>query len=135
MPNSVTINALQALPENWDPDHITHRFLALEGITNASIEITFLSDSEIHQINRQHLAHDYPTDVITFVLATDPLMVDIYISCDTAACNADIAGHGLADELSILIAHGVLHATGYDDDTPEAKLAMFARQDQLVAAL
>ena len=42
-----------------------------------------MTDDEIHQLNREHLAHDYPTDIITFDASSDACIVgDCYIASD-----------------------------------------------------
>ena len=42
--------------------------LADENITSAEISVALVDDAEIRRINRDFLRHDYPTDVISFVL-------------------------------------------------------------------
>src|SRR5690242_11162048 len=40
-----------------------------EAVGAASISIALVDDPTIHRINREHLEHDWPTDVISFVLS------------------------------------------------------------------
>jgi probable rRNA maturation factor len=42
--------------------------LAIEQVSSAVLSISLVDDSAIHVINRDHLQHDYPTDVISFQL-------------------------------------------------------------------
>ena len=42
--------------------------LAIEQVSSAVLSISIVDDSAIHVINRDHLQHDYPTDVISFQL-------------------------------------------------------------------
>jgi len=42
--------------------------LRLEGVESAVLSVSIVDNNAIHQINRDHLQHDYPTDVISFQL-------------------------------------------------------------------
>src|SRR5437763_1488636 len=50
---------------------LSRRVLEGEGIARASISIALVGDATIHEVNRRHLGHDCPTDVISFRLS-DP---------------------------------------------------------------
>ena len=45
------------------------------------------------------------------------MLGDIVISVETAARQAEERGHGLRDEMRVLLVHGVLHLLGYDHET------------------
>ena len=47
------------------------------------------------------------------------ILGDVVISVETAARQAAERGRSLDDELSLLVAHGILHLLGYDDETEE----------------
>src|SRR3954451_21376379 len=47
------------------------RVLEGEGVERASLSIALVDDATIHAVNRRYLAHDSPTDVISFLLS-DP---------------------------------------------------------------
>jgi probable rRNA maturation factor len=59
---------------------------------------------------------------------------DIAISRDAVARQASQAGHGPAWELAYLLAHGVLHLVGYDDQTDAGYQAMVAHQEAILEA-
>ncbi|MGB0069705.1 MAG: rRNA maturation RNAse YbeY, partial [Isosphaeraceae bacterium] len=40
-----------------------------EGIEHATISVALVDNATIRRINRKHLAHDWPTDVISFTLS------------------------------------------------------------------
>lgn len=42
--------------------------LAIEQVSSAVLSISIVDNAAIHAINRDHLQHDYPTDVISFQL-------------------------------------------------------------------
>jgi len=95
-----------------------------ESVEAADICIILLNDDKIHEMNREFLQHDYPTDVITFPLEQTPLEGEIYISIDTAAEQAKEYKVSITKELMRLAVHGTLHLIGYDDSTDEERARM-----------
>jgi probable rRNA maturation factor len=97
----------------------------------ASISIALVDDATIHAINRLHLDHDWPTDVITFPLSerNDPeLAGELIISAETALDSARERGIDPGDELALYIVHGLLHLCGYDDTTDAERARMRDRE-------
>jgi probable rRNA maturation factor len=101
-----------------------------EKIKRAEINVVLVSDQELLEMNRQHLQHDYFTDVITFPLEASPLEGEIYISIDRAREQAGEYGVGLYVEVRRLAIHGTLHLTGYDDRTTEERQRMRDLEDR-----
>jgi len=69
---------------------------------------------------------DKPTDVLSFppVLGlADGFAGDVAISADIAAQNARRLGHSAAEEIKILVLHGVLHLAGYDHEHDHGEMA------------
>ncbi len=95
-----------------------------EKLEEVEMRIIYDTDGAIHELNREYLGHDYPTDVITFPLEERPLEGEVYISADTAAHQAEDYNESLTDVLVRLAVHGALHLAGYDDDTEEKKNRM-----------
>lgn len=82
------------------------------------------SDSELRRLNRQFLKKDYATDVLSFpALPGSDTLGDIAISVDRAASQASEYGHSVADEVRILMLHGVLHLVGYDHERDSGRMA------------
>ena len=98
------------------------------GIRSAEISIGIVTDQRMHELNRRFLKHDYPTDVLSFVLKQDKknysLEGEIVASSDYAAREAEQYGWTMNDELLLYIIHGCLHLVGYDDTTARAKKEM-----------
>ncbi|MDO4574609.1 MAG: rRNA maturation RNase YbeY [Planctomycetia bacterium] len=90
-------------------------------IRDAEISVALVDDPAIHEINRQFLQHDCPTDVISFPLSDSPkrLEGEIVVSTDTALRESKKIGRGWTPECEVLlyIIHGTLHLTGLDDHT------------------
>ena len=107
------------------------------GIAAAEISVAIVDDARMHELNRQYLDHDYPTDVLSFVLEFDPdeqsLDGEVIVSADYAAREAVRYGWTVNDELLLYVLHGCLHLVGQDDTTPEGKQAMRQAESRLLA--
>jgi probable rRNA maturation factor len=105
-----------------------HEVLAKAGIHAGEVSIAVVTDPEMHALNRQYLDHDYPTDVLSFVLEYDEerayLEGQIIASIDYAAKEAERFGWSAEDELLLYVIHGALHLVGHDDHTPAGRAAM-----------
>jgi probable rRNA maturation factor len=101
-----------------------------EGIAKADVSIAVVNDNALHQINRQFLNHDEPTDVISFVLDQKGQSIDgeIVLSADTAASAAKEIGWSEQEEMLLYVIHGALHLTGYDDLKPATRRQMRSRE-------
>lgn len=97
------------------------------------VSIVLTDDEDMHELNRDYRGKDKPTDVLSFPqLEGEPFGIqdgpvalgDIVISVDTARRQAVERGRTLEDELDLLVAHGMLHLLGYDDETEEGAAEM-----------
>ena len=106
------------------------RILQGEGIPSAQLSIAIVDDLTIHELNRQYLNHDYPTDVLSFLLHADSekLEGEVVVSAETAARAAVHFGWTAANELLLYVVHGVLHLVGYDDSEDEPRQEMRSRE-------
>lgn len=103
------------------------------------VSVLLAGDAEIQRLNREFRKKDKATDVLSFP-ATHPVAKngrqewgtrapeessagDLAVSVETAARQAEDAGHALFVELQILVLHGVLHLAGYDHETDEGEMA------------
>jgi len=118
--------------------------LRAERVRDALISITLVSRPHIARLNRRHLGHTGPTDVISFALSDMPgrsgqpvVVGDIYIAPDVARANAARVGRGVREEIARLVIHGTLHVLGHDHPDGEDRTAspMWRRQERLVARL
>jgi probable rRNA maturation factor len=96
------------------------------GLRQAEISLAIVDDRAIHELNRKFLAHDYATDVLSFLLerTDDRLEGEVIASADTAIRSAAKYGWQPGDELLLYVIHGMLHLVGYDDTSPRAKSQM-----------
>jgi len=95
------------------------RVLADSRFASATISLAVVDDATIHALNRQFLQHDWPTDVLSFVLdaSESHLNGEVVLSADTAATVAAEGGWKPADEQLLYVIHGMLHLTGLDDQS------------------
>ena len=98
------------------------------------IAYIFCSDERILEVNRQHLQHDYYTDIITFDYCRgNRLDGDLVISLDTVRSNARQLGTDYDTELHRVIVHGVLHLCGINDKGPGERELMEAAENRALA--
>lgn len=95
-------------------------------ITTGEISIAVVDDPTMHELNRKHLNHDYPTDVLSFCLEESPgqLKGEVVVSADTAIENARDYGWSPESELLLYVLHGTLHLVGFRDKGDAETLAM-----------
>lgn len=96
-----------------------------------NINYIFCSDEYLLTINQTHLQHDYYTDIITFDQSenVDELEADVFISIDRVKENAQTNRISFKQELSRVMAHGLLHLLGFNDKTEEEKRVMREKED------
>ncbi len=116
---------------------VARAVLRAEGARRASISIAFVSNRRIAALNRRHLGHAGPTDVISFALAPaarGEVQGDIYIAPDVARDNALEHGVSVREELARLVVHGTLHVLGHEHPEGPARerSPMWRRQEALL---
>jgi probable rRNA maturation factor len=104
------------------------------GVQRGSVSVAIVDDPTIHELNRKYLEHDYPTDVLSFLLERedDLLEGEVVVSADTAQRTALRLGWPAEHELLLYIVHGTLHLAGYDDLDPESKACMRQQERQVL---
>lgn len=98
----------------------------------------FCSDDYLLEINRNYLQHDYYTDIITFdnsLEDSDDIIGDIFISVDRVRENASEFNVPFMNELTRVMAHGLLHLCGYGDKTPQEQELMRQKEDACISLL
>lgn len=100
------------------------------------IAIIFCTDSYLLEINKEELNHHDYTDIITFdYCAGDLISGDLYISVDRIRENAAKFEVKSLEEMSRVMAHGVLHLIGFQDKTPQTQAAMRNAENRALAEL
>lgn len=108
---------------------------------DSDLTIVLTDDVQLHELNREYLGIDEPTDVLSFPASeSDPetgarYLGDILISMPYATRSADKAGHGLESEVQLLVIHGVLHLLGHDHAEADEKARMWQAQADILESL
>ena len=106
-------------------------------VRHALLSITLVDAPAMAALNRRHLGHRGPTDVITFAFGADPsgvIVADVYICVPVAREQAREHGVGVREELARLVVHGVLHACGSEHPEGDDRTAspMWKQQERLL---
>src|SRR3954447_25016538 len=90
-----------------------------------TVSVLITGNSSMRRLNSSFRGKNRPTDVLSFPAAASPngFVGDIAISLDIAETNARRLGHSVANEIRILILHGMLHLAGYDHENDEGEMA------------
>ena len=108
-------------------------------LSKKEIELLFVDDITMQEINTQQRNIDTTTDVLSFPYLDMPLLGSIVISVDYAMRGSEKFGHTLDDEVQLLFIHGLLHLMGFDHEVDNgemrAKEAALIEQFQLPKSL
>lgn len=99
-----------------------------------AVHVLITGSRELRSLNRRFLGKDRPTDVLSFPSqpsgrATRCAAGEVAISAEVARRNARRLGHSVADEVKILVLHGILHLAGYDHEHDDGRMA--GKENQL----
>lgn len=111
---------------------------------DAEVSISFVSNSEIRNLNKIYRNKDSVTDVLSFPLTSDDgavevnpesgtvLLGDVVISLETAVKQAKNYGHSLEREVGFLTVHSMLHLLGYDHETSQLDQRIMREKEESV---
>jgi len=115
----------------------------LEALDHADCELTvvLVDDDSMRELNKTWRGKDATTDVLSFAMRegeyaelNPQLLGDVVISVPAASRQASRARRTTVDEVTMLLAHGLLHLLGYDHQTPSTHRDMVRRTRLLVDA-
>jgi probable rRNA maturation factor len=88
------------------------------------VHVLITSSRAVRALNRRFRKKDKPTDVLSFLPVLEGRHGgDIAISGEIALQQARALGHSLAEELKVLMLHGMLHLAGYDHEHDDGEMA------------
>jgi probable rRNA maturation factor len=141
---SVTVASRQKrrIRRRW-LEELAEAVMQAEGCSpETELSIAIGDDAWIQELNRKYREKDRPTDVLAFPQATlapqsvgpagIPLLGDVAVSAETAARQAAELGHSFERELALLVTHGILHLTGWEDATAAQRRRMMARAEEIL---
>ena len=108
-------------------------------IRSGRLGIVLVDDDTIRQYNRDFLAHDYVTDVISFPI--EQRLGEAHLEAEILACTqvaqqrASEFGWTQEEEILLYIVHGILHVVGFDDTTTENRTEMRLKEREYLARI
>jgi len=110
-------------------------------LKKAEVSFVLTDDKRIHELNKIYRHKNRPTDVLAFAMhegefgaLAGSLLGDVIVSVPTARKQALSAGTPLLAEVTMLLAHGLLHLLGWDHRTDAEDRRMRAETGRLCAA-
>ncbi|MEG1592420.1 rRNA maturation RNase YbeY [Chryseobacterium sp.] len=98
------------------------------------INYIFCDDEYLLKVNQDYLQHDYYTDIITFdYVKGKTISGEIFVSLQRILDNASTLSKNYEEELRRVLAHGILHLSGYKDKTEEEERLMRSKEDYYLA--
>jgi probable rRNA maturation factor len=117
----------------------SHALRALR-IDGAELSIVLAEPDRMQALKSEWMGIDEPTDVLAFPMdASEPaagprLLGDVVLCPAVATAQAPAEGRSFADEMNLLLVHGILHLIGHDHADEDGKAAMWAEQDRILAS-
>lgn len=116
--------------------------LAALGTVKGDIVVLLTDDDAVRDLNARFRDKDRPTNVLSFpapelpeLLGAAPHLGDIVLAYGVCAEEAQAQGKTLADHLSHLVVHGVLHLLGRDHEDDAEAEEMEAEERQILAQI
>lgn len=111
------------------------------GTVEGGVVVLLTNDETVRDLNARFRDRDRPTNVLSFPAAEmripgqAPPLGDLVLAYGVCAAEAVAQGKTLADHLSHLTVHGVLHLLGRDHEDEAEAEAMEAEERTLLASL
>lgn len=124
------------LPETVNTDYKTwlEDIILSEDKKLGEINYIFCDDEYLLKVNQDYLQHDYYTDIITFdYVKGRTISGEIFVSLQRISDNASTLSKDYEEELRRVLAHGVLHLSGYTDKSEEEQQLMRNKEDFYLA--
>lgn len=110
-------------------------------LPGAELSLLMTDDKRIRAVNRDWRGIDKATNVLSFTaapperIASSPVLGDIALAFETVAAEAMAEDKTMADHLSHLVIHGLLHLLGEDHETQDQAERMEALEVAALARL
>jgi probable rRNA maturation factor len=120
---------------------VASRALGYEQVhKDKEVSIVLVDNKVIRQLNEKFRGISEATDVLAFPLggefaSTKSLLGEIIISIEKANEAAKEGGHGLKEELALLVIHGILHLLGYADERKKDREIMRDKEGKILESL
>lgn len=98
--------------------------ISINNLKNTFINVSFVDDAQMLELNMKYKNKDYPTDVLSFNI--DERMADgryylgdVVVNVEQAQRQSSEYGNDLKHEIAELVEHGVLHLMGVHHEHDE----------------
>lgn len=107
------------------------------GTVEGDIVVLLTDDDAVRELNGRFRDKDRPTNVLSFPAPENafPHLGDIVLAYGVCATEAEAQGKTLADHLSHLVVHGVLHLLGRDHEDDAEAEEMEAEEREILAQI
>mgnify|MGYP001341460004 FL=1 len=108
--------------------------LNYKGYKSYSVSLIFVNEEELKEMKNTYFQQNLYTDVIAFNLnnENEDLDGELYLSIEIIGHNAKLYNVSLDDEIKRVVAHGILHLIGYNDDNDSSKRQMTENEDSCI---
>jgi len=108
--------------------------LNYKGYKSYSVSLIFVNEEKLREMKNTYFQQNLYTDVIAFNLnnENEDLEGELYLSIEIIGHNAKLYNVSLDDEIKRVVAHGILHLIGYDDDNDSSKRQMTENEDSCI---
>jgi probable rRNA maturation factor len=112
--------------------HIATVVFETEHCDWSQLEVVFVDEKRIIEINKLHLLGDYVTDIITYHYQdeNEPVEGTIFCCAQRIKEQADEYKTTENHEFNRILIHGLLHLCGYDDRNEHDKSEMTAKENE-----
>jgi probable rRNA maturation factor len=107
------------------------------GTVAGDVVVLLTDDAAVRDLNARFRDKDRPTNVLSFPApeSAAPHLGDIVLAYGVCAAEAETQGKTLADHLSHLVVHGVLHLLGRDHEDDAEAEEMEAEERDVLARI
>jgi len=107
------------------------------GLESTDVTVLLADDAAVADLNDRFRDKQGPTNVLSFPApeSAQPHLGDIALAYGVCAAEAASQGKPLANHLSHLVAHGVLHLLGWDHQSDDEAEAMERLEREILAGL
>lgn len=100
---------------------------------DTEVTLRIVDEEEGRMLNREYRGKDYATNVLTFPLTEEPLLMgDIVLCAPVVAAEAKAQDKSLLAHYAHLTVHGILHLHGYDHETEAQAELMESLETEIV---
>lgn len=125
----------------FDFEGYIYSILEGEKRENSFLSLSFISDQEMQNINRDYRGKDKTTNVLSFAYEDNEfptfeknILGEVLVSFDKVKKDTNISGRTNLEETIFVVTHGVLHLLGYDHNSDEEENEMVSKESEYISS-